>query len=246
MDKSRVKRIEQEISDAKSLRKRNPKLFWTLVIGGLVILSGYGVYEFVLFRDLRTENKDLKSENGKLKEELRDTKGARDSAQGRLASYEAIERKFPGETDAERQKLALTKLDEIASKMQAVSTVLEQSANRARDRALSEVVIQKLSAGLRQFSGYSLELGVTSQDPEVFKLANQIRTVFHNAGWKADGLSLNLGVSVQGMAVEFGSLPSPQLQRAMLPLWMELGYPPAANTNASIGENTVQIWIGPK
>ncbi len=243
MEQSPVKKIEQGVSDAKNLRKRDPKLFWTLVVGGVLVLCIYVGYQFIIVRGLNSEISDLKGENARLKDESRDVKAERDSAKGRLASYEAIERKFPGETEAERQKLALAKLEEIVSTMQQVRDALPKPKRIEAEKA------EKIAELLRNGPSFEVRLKYDSARRDEATLATQLRLVFEKCGWtvKDDSVPMTFwSVLPPPFVIKIAKPPPPSVQTALARILDGLGLEKGVGLDTSLPPNVIVIEIGPQ
>ena len=250
MEKSRVKQIEQEVSDATGLRKRNPKLFWTLVVGGLLALAAYGSYQFVLVRGLNSEVGDLKNEKGRLAEELRDVKAERDSAKGRLAPYEAIERKFPGDTDIERQRRVLERFERLADIFQQTSESLARAnQQQSQTRLLNETNASKIIGLLQANKDFEVSISYEMGQRTTVELAMQLKQVFERAGWKitdfSSSMSFFTGIPPRlGLSVR--EVPPETVTAALVTLLDGLGVERRVNLNTNLPAKRLEIYVGPQ
>lgn len=114
-------------------------------------------------------------------------------------------------------------------------------------RVISQSAARQLAASLRSTKDYKLNITCIMGDNEGFALAEQIKGIFLEAGWNVAGVNQGLFSSpVRGLAMEFAEQPPSTLQRALLPLFEDLGYPKTANLNPKGTKHTVRIVVGSK
>lgn len=250
MDQSRVKQIEREVSDAKGLRKRNPKLFWTLVACGVLALTAYACYQFIFLRGLNSENGSLKNENIHLKDELRDVKAERDSVKGRLAPYEAIERKFPGDTDIERQKRVLERFEKLADIFQQASeTMVRANQQQIQTRLLSENDATKIVSLLQPVKDFEVSITYEMGQRTTVDLAMQLKQIFERAGWKITGVGSQMTFfsgSPPRLNLSVKEVPPEAVTAALVTMLDGLSVERRVNLNTNLPAKRLEVYVGPQ
>ena len=213
--------------------------------------------------ELRQDNKRLESEIEGNKTELQDLKQERNKLETQLAPFLAIAtRNFPDAPKDQRLDKLSEKLDRmmvtsqnadrnILLKLkgieQAVGSIQQETTSSSTQRIISEAVAKRLTYSLKDITGYNLKIGCVMGDTEGFALAEQIKDIFGKADWRVAGVRQSIfSKPVRGLIVEVGKAPPTTLQRALLPLFDDLGYPREANLNPKLSENTLKIIVGGK
>ena len=129
-------------------------------------------------------------------------------------------------------------------------TEIKQAMNTTQSsssRVLSENAVQLLIENLKSIQLLETEILCTLGDNEAFELANQIKNIFNNAGWLVNGVNQAVFTKpLTNVILQFGETPSRALQRALLPLFDDLGYPRAAEINKKLTLNKMKIIVGSK
>jgi len=233
-NQSHIQTIEKTVDDLADVKKRKPWLFYLIVLG----LVAVGVlYVFDKFWGIPS----LEEQITKQEKEIQELKRDRDSKATQLAPFLALANKtFEKSPPEKRLELLVERLDQVALNLETTVTQI------TRERGYGESEQTKIISALRPFRQWSVELGVVPGDFEAAQLASQLHGMFFEAGWKVSQISTIHGVAVKGFRVEFGNWPAPELQRALLPLWIDLGYPPSASTNLKLSATSIAILVGNK
>jgi len=212
--------------------------------------------------DLRRGNQNLETKLEDARSALADVKAERDNYQIRLAPFlAAADRYFQDVPESERLDRLSQKLDSmletvqdgdrnILLKLTSIETAVGSLTSRplpSGDRVLSPPVVARLVSSLEPFSGYQMEILCVLNDREAHSLAEQVKSIFVKAGWEVKGVSQAIfNKPVRPLVIEMSKQPALPLQKALLPLFDNLGYAREAALNPSVSEKAIRIIVGTK
>lgn len=215
--------------------------------------------------DNETLSQDVQKTEEKLKEkdiEIGRVERERNNLDTKLAVFvSAAEHSYPelpADQRLERFSKELEKMlksveagdKNILLKLRHIENAVKTLGHRqlpAGDRVLSASVVERLSKSLKAFSEYQVDVTCLMGDGEGHTLANQIKGVFDNAGWKVNGVKQSVfSGPVRGIVIKVGKPPPEALQRAIMPLFDNLGYPREAILDPAVGEKQISIIVGTK
>lgn len=234
-DKSFVGKVEQNVDDLNKVRKQKPWLFY-LIVTGFVVFGG--LYVFEKFWGIPKLKEDISAK----KEEIAELKRDRDTKANQLAPFlAAANRNFSQAPEDQRLELLLRRLNEAAINLETTASKL------GKDRAFEDAQADALIKSLKKFTNWAAVIESSDGDGEARNLASQYFKIFHEAGWKIGGFGTKVGgPNIKGIFVKLGSVPEPELQRALTPVWTTFGYEPSAVTDTIIGPQTIKIFVGRK
>ena len=235
-----VKKTELAIDDFRDLWKRR-KFICIIVL--IIIITPILVSVFTIPR---------------LSFKLCKAEQERDKAQLQLAPFLAVANKTFSESPPDgRLELLADKMDKMIGAFgDSKQEILLQLTEIKRDihtiqpsssRVLSKNAVQLLIGNLKSTQSLETEILCTMGDNEAFELANQIKNIFKKAAWPVNGVNQAIFARpVKNLIVQFSEIPSRDLQKALLPLFDNLGCPRKAEVNKSLASNKMKIIVGGK
>jgi hypothetical protein len=197
-----------------------------------------------------------------LKSALDKAEHDRDKAQLQLAPFlAAANQHFQDIPESGRLDRLSQKVDSMLEKVQdgdrnillkltSIESAVGSLSNRptpAGDRVLAPAVAASLTTSLKPFSDYKVDIVCKMGDGEAHSLADQVRTVFVNAGWEVKGVDQAIfNKPIRRIVLEVNKQPPEPLQRALLPLFDNWGYAREAALNPSLPEKGIKIIVGTK
>jgi hypothetical protein len=228
--------IEKEVGALKLLFKRQPVLCF-LVVLWLVSTTVYAGYQIIQVHNLERENSDLQKK-------LEDTERERDAKASKLEPFLAeADLRFPDDPSDKRLELLLQRFEK---------TVIEfdgATKRKGPDRLLLESARERTIERLKRQQ--SLKVNITSVlgDTEAYSLAEQIKTVFLDAGWPVSKGSVRLGIFYKpqrGCKFYFAEKPNPEMQEAILAILDSIGEKQKLFVDPQQSDDTLEIVVGSK
>lgn len=202
------------------------------------------------------ENRNLETTLSTKDEEIVRLKQERDKYELQLAPFlAAANQNFPEVPQEERLSLLSNKIDEILDTFREVgkSMLFKLSeVEKAIDdlqllsqRVLSESAVRQLRTNLGELIPLKVVIECTIGDNEAYVLAQQIKAIFTEVGWKVEGVDQALyRIPQKFLKIIFSDMPSRELQRALVPLVDDFGYPRHASINDNLSDNSIRIIVG--
>ncbi len=251
-----VKKTESALDDLLDLWRRR-KLVCIIVLAVIILPACFTLYQqFVVVPKLKSEVSTLKTQK-------REAEQKRDKAELQLAPFLAIAKSnFPDTPEDQRLDELSEKLDRIIAESknadrsillklrtieETIGGIQQGTTVSTTKRVISEAVAKRLTSSLKDITDYDVDINCVMGDAEGFALAEQIKEIFSKTNWKVTGVGQSIfSKPITGLIVEFGKQPPAVLQRALLPLFDNLGYPREANLNPKVPGNRLKIIVGGK
>jgi hypothetical protein len=230
-----IKKGERVFDDLGVLWRRRPRLCFGIVI---VLISP----SLVLLADKFWGRSDLVSQISTLKEDLVDTKRDRNAKATQLAPFlAAANQHFESSPPDKRLDLLLDRFDSLAQLMRDTASRIPTS------RVISPDGQARIKAKLATAPRIPISITAPLGDAEAFELAQQIKTLFEDDGFKVDGISQGVWTKPpRGLILQCKRLPDGILLNAFLQLFIEVGSKPTASIIESMPESDISIIVGSK
>ena len=225
---------EKELDALRSLFKRRP-ILCLLVILGLVCSAVYAGYQAITIRNVEKAYNDLEKQ-------LETVKQKRDTLADQLAPFlAAADLRFPDDPPDKRLELLLKRYEKTMLEVDPVTRKM------GPERQLSESVRERVIERLKQQQKLKVNITSVLGDSEAYSLAEQLKTVFLNAGWPVSKGSVRLGIFYKpqrGCRFYFTKRPSPAMQEIFLEILDTVGEKQKLFLDPQQTEGTLEVVVG--
>ena len=228
--------FEKEVGALRLLFKRQPILCFLIVLW-LVFPTIYAGYQIVQVHNVEKENSDFKK---KLKDAERDI----DDNASKLAPFLAeANLRFPDDPPDKRLDLLLKRFEKTVLEFDGVTK------RKGPDRHLSDGTRKTTVERLKRQQRLKVNITSVLGDTEAYSLAEQIKTVFLDAGWPVSKGSVRLGIFYKpqrGCKFYFAENPNPEMQEVILDILDSIGEKQKLFIDPQQSDDALEIVVGSK